>query len=140
MTISTLEARYIDSCKRHEVLPNSAVLSWFSKAKIQGSHREKCSIVVSLDQLKDADVSPLIDAFMAIDSCDIDAVDILQESHCTLSKENITALMHAINLKLRIIDLLDMSLRKDVLWDICQNGVACEVLNLRRTVLLACQL
>jgi len=61
-------------------------------------------------------VSPLIDAFMAIDSCDIDAVDILQESHCTLSKDNITALMHAINLKLRIIDLLDMSLRKDVIW------------------------
>ncbi|KAM4128285.1 hypothetical protein ACJW30_02G155400 [Castanea mollissima] len=68
---------------------------------------------------------------MAIDSFDIDAVDILQESHCTLSKENITALMHAINLKLRIIDLLDTSLRKDVIWDICQNGLACEVLNLR---------
>ncbi|KAM3709200.1 hypothetical protein ACJW31_02G155000 [Castanea mollissima] len=131
MTISTLEARYLDSCKRHEVLPNSAVLSWFPKAKIQSSHHEKCNIVVSLDQLKDADVSPLIDAFMAIDSFDIDAVDILQESHCTLSKENITALMHAINLKLRIIDLLDTSLRKDVIWDICQNGLACEVLNLR---------
>ncbi|XP_075654235.1 protein DWD HYPERSENSITIVE TO UV-B 1-like isoform X2 [Castanea sativa] len=131
MTISTLEARYLDSCKRHEVLPNWAVLSWFPKAKIQSSHHEKCNIVVSLDQLKDADVSPLIDAFMAIDSFDIDAVDILQESHCTLSKENITALMHAINLKLRIIDLLDTSLRKDVIWDICQNGLACEVLNLR---------
>ncbi|KAK9990714.1 hypothetical protein SO802_025699 [Lithocarpus litseifolius] len=85
-------------------------------AKIQSSHHEKCSLVVSLDQLKDADLSPLVDAFMAIDSYDIDAVDILQESHCTLSKENITALMHAINLKLRIIDLLDLSLRKDVLW------------------------
>lgn len=72
--------------------------------------------MVSLDQLKDADVSPLIDAFMAIDSFDIDAVDILQESHCTLSKGDITALMHAINLKLRIIDLLDTSLRKDVIW------------------------
>ncbi len=72
--------------------------------------------MVSLDQLKDADVSPLIHAFMAAESSEINAVDILHESNCALSEENITALMHAINLKLRIVDLLDMSLTKDVLW------------------------
>jgi hypothetical protein len=74
--------------------------------------------VVSLDQLKDADISPLIDVFMASDCSDIDAVDILHESHCVLSKENITALLRAINLKLRIVDLLDMSLKKDVVWSV----------------------
>lgn len=73
--------------------------------------------MVSLDQLKDADISPLIDVFMASDCSDIDAVDILHESHCVLSKENITALLRAINLKLRIVDLLDMSL-KDMLWSV----------------------
>ncbi|KAG6729065.1 hypothetical protein I3842_01G008100 [Carya illinoinensis] len=122
---------YLDSCKKHEVPPNSAVLSWFSKAKIQNSIHAKCSIVISLDQLKDADISSLIDVFMATDSSEIDAVDILHESHCVLSKENVTTLMNAVDQKLRIVDFLDISLGKDVLWDICQYGLACEVLNLR---------
>jgi hypothetical protein len=88
------------------------------QGNIQKSHHEKCTVVVSLEQLKDADISPLIDVFMASDSSDIDAVDILHESHCILSKENVTALLRAINLKLRIVDLLDMSLKKDELWSV----------------------
>lgn len=74
--------------------------------------------MISLDQLKDADISSLIDAFMATDSSEIDAVDILHESHCVLSKENVTALMNVIDQKLRIVDFLDISLGKDVLWSV----------------------
>lgn len=72
--------------------------------------------MLSIDQLKDADMSPLTDVFMAIDSSDIDAVDILQESHCVSSKKSVTALMNAINIKLHRVDLLNMPLGKDVLW------------------------
>lgn len=88
------------------------------QAKIQYNNHAKCSIVISLDQLKDADISSLIDVFMATDSSEIDAVDILHESQCVLSKENVTALMNAINQKLRIVDFLDISLEKDVLWSV----------------------
>lgn len=71
--------------------------------------------MVSLNQLKDDDISPLIDAFLTVDSSDIDAVDILHESPCNLNEEHIMSLLHAINLKLRIVDLQDMSLEQDLL-------------------------
>ncbi|KAL7168537.1 hypothetical protein ACSBR2_038882 [Camellia fascicularis] len=68
---------YLDSCKRQEVLPNSTVLSWFYEAKTQKSIYQKCNMVIILDDLKDADFSPLIDVFLAIGSSEIDAVDII---------------------------------------------------------------
>ncbi|KAJ9170607.1 hypothetical protein P3X46_018703 [Hevea brasiliensis] len=133
MDISSLESWYLDSCSRREVLPNSAVLSCFSKAKIQKCCQKKCSIVVSLNQLKDDDISPLIDTFLAVDSSDIAAVDILHESPCNLNGEHIMSLLQAINLKLRVVDLQDVSLEEDFLWDLCQHGLSCKILNLKTT-------
>ncbi|XP_057964363.1 protein DWD HYPERSENSITIVE TO UV-B 1-like [Malania oleifera] len=130
LDISTLEARYLESCERNEVAPNVAVLSWFNKAKIQKSHHKKCCIVVLLDHLKDADFSPLIDVFTAIDSSNTDAVDILNESPCILNEEYVMSLMRTINLKLRVVDLQDMSFGKDFFQDLSWGGLACRVLNL----------
>ncbi|KAK9037920.1 hypothetical protein V6N11_022818 [Hibiscus sabdariffa] len=124
-------ASYLDSCRRHEVLPNSAVLSWFSEAKVQKSCQEKCNIVVSLNQLKNDDIPPLIDVLLAIDSSDIDAVDILHHgSTSVLNEEHILSLMNAVKLKLRVIELSNTPL-KDFLWDLCNVGLPCHVLKLR---------
>ncbi|XP_011013111.1 PREDICTED: uncharacterized protein LOC105117876 isoform X4 [Populus euphratica] len=109
MDVSSLQSRYLDSCKKHEVLPNSAVLSWFYKAEIQKSEQGKCSIKFFLNQLCDADIYPLIDVFLAIDSSDVDAVDILHESPCNFNEEYVMPLLQTINLKLRVVDLHDMS-------------------------------
>ncbi|XP_065876235.1 protein DWD HYPERSENSITIVE TO UV-B 1-like isoform X2 [Euphorbia lathyris] len=68
---------------------------------------------------------------MAIDSSDIDAVDVLNESPCNLNEELLISLLRAINLKLRVVDLQDMPLKEDFLWDLCHYGLACKVLNLR---------
>ncbi|XVE82879.1 hypothetical protein DITRI_Ditri16bG0041100 [Diplodiscus trichospermus] len=134
MDISSLQDWYLDSCRKHEVLPNSTVLSWFSKCKVQKFCQEKCKIVVSLNQLKDDDIPPLIDVFLAIDSSDIDAVDILyHESNSVLNKENLLSLMNAIKLKLKVIDLSNASLKKDFLGDLFRVGLPCRVLNLRST-------
>ncbi|KAK4840397.1 hypothetical protein QYF36_007880 [Acer negundo] len=135
MDVSSLETRYLASCSKHGTLPNSTVLSWFSEAKIQKLCHEKSGIVISLNQLKDADFSPLIDVFLEIDSSDIDAVDILHKTRtpCFLNEEHVISLMHAINHKLRVVDLSDVSLRNETLWDLCQGGLACHVLNLRLT-------
>ncbi|KAL7168550.1 hypothetical protein ACSBR2_038895 [Camellia fascicularis] len=46
-------------------------------AKTQKSIYQKCNMVIILDDLKDADFSPLIDVFLAIGSSEIDAVDII---------------------------------------------------------------
>ncbi|KAJ4714773.1 WD repeat containing protein [Melia azedarach] len=133
LDISTLEARYLDSCGRHEILPNPSVLSWFCKAKAQNQNCAKCSIVVYLDQLKNADICPLIDVFLEMDAFDVDAVDILSERSCFLKEEYIMSLMRAINQKLRVVDLSNVSLRNDLWSDLCQGGLACHVLNLRST-------
>ncbi|XP_061948683.1 protein DWD HYPERSENSITIVE TO UV-B 1-like isoform X2 [Populus nigra] len=109
MDVSSLQSRYLDSCKKHEVLPNSAVLSWFYKAEIQKSEQGKCSIKFFLNQLCNADIYPLIDVFLAIDSSDVDAVDILHESPCNFNEEYVMPLLQTINLKLRVVDLHDMS-------------------------------
>uniref|UniRef100_A0A5B7CFZ6 DWD hypersensitive to UV-B 1 N-terminal domain-containing protein n=1 Tax=Davidia involucrata TaxID=16924 RepID=A0A5B7CFZ6_DAVIN len=130
MDISSLEARYLDSCKRHEVLPNSAVLSWLHKAKILKSVHQRCIIVILLNHLKDSDFSPLIDVFLEIDSSDIDAVDILLESSCVLNEEYVMSLLCAINLKLRIVDIQNTT-TKNLLRDLFEDGLACQILNLR---------
>ncbi|KAL6952385.1 hypothetical protein U1Q18_039176 [Sarracenia purpurea var. burkii] len=88
-------------------------------------------MIVLLHCLKDADFSPLIDVFFEIDSSEIDAVDIIHESHCTLNKELVMSLLRAIKLKLRIVDLQDISLVDDFLWDPSKGGLACQILNLR---------
>ncbi|KAH9663836.1 WD REPEATS REGION domain-containing protein [Citrus sinensis] len=133
MDMSTLEARYLDSCRRRETQPNSSVLSWFSEAKIQNPNNEKCSILVYLDQLKNADIYPLIDVFTEMDSFDIEAVDILSKRPCFLKEEYIMSLMHAIDQKLRVVDLSNITLRNDILLDLCQVGSSCHVLILRAT-------
>ncbi|XP_062101866.1 protein DWD HYPERSENSITIVE TO UV-B 1 isoform X2 [Humulus lupulus] len=68
---------------------------------------------------------------MAFESSDMDAVDLLQESQGRLSEEHLMALMRAVDFKLRVVDLQDMSLTKEFLRDLCQGGLACQVLNLR---------
>ncbi|XP_038997664.1 uncharacterized protein LOC120122605 isoform X2 [Hibiscus syriacus] len=132
MDLSSLQNCYLDSCRRHEVLPNSGVLSWFSEAKVQKSCQEKCNIVVSLNQLKNDDIPPLIDVFLAIDSSDIDAVHIRHHGPTSvLNEEHILPLMNAIKLKLRVIELSNTSLKKDFLRDLFNVGLPCCVLKLR---------
>ncbi|WCJ31340.1 Protein DWD HYPERSENSITIVE TO UV-B 1 [Euphorbia peplus] len=133
MDIFTLQARYIHSCRRNEVPPNSAVLSWFFKADIQKSCQENSCIVILLNQLKDDDLLPLIDVFMAIDSFDIDVVDVLHESPCNLNEQLLISLLRAIDLKLRVVDLHNITLKEDFVRDLCRHGLACKVLNLRST-------
>ncbi|CAK7337772.1 unnamed protein product [Dovyalis caffra] len=128
---SLFGSRYLDSCRKHEVLPNSAVLSWFYKAKIQKSQQGKCSIMFLLNQLSNVDVYPLIDVFLEIDSSDVDAVDVLHESPCNLNEEYVMPLLQTINLKLRVVDLQGTSPVEDFLQDLCHHGLACHVLNMR---------
>ncbi|KAI8028966.1 Snakin-1 [Camellia lanceoleosa] len=116
------KTEYLDSCKRREVLPNSTVLSWFSEAKTQKSIYQKCNMLIILDDLKDADFSPLIDVFLAIDSSEIDAVDIIQESHCAINKDHVMSLLRTINSKLRIVDLKDMSLVDDFFCSVSSSN------------------
>lgn len=88
------------------------------QAKIQNPNNEKCSILVYLDHLKNADIYPLIDVFTEMDSFDIEAVDILSKRPCFLKEEYIVSLMHAIDQKLRVVDLSNITLRNDILLSV----------------------
>lgn len=129
--IPTLEERYVDSCRQHGAPPNTEVLSALFKAKVKRNNHEPCSMVVFLDRVKDIDFYPLLDLLMEIDASEIDAVDIFNESSCVLNGEYALSLMRAINQKLRIVDLQDLSLGKDFLRDLSQRGLTCQALNLR---------
>ncbi|CAI9111324.1 OLC1v1011526C1 [Oldenlandia corymbosa var. corymbosa] len=126
--ISSLQSRYLKSCKEHGLAPNSGVLMWLLKAVEHGNKYQKCTIEVCLDQLEDHDLSPLMDILLD-DHCH--GIDILCESSCSLNPESILSLMNKANSKLRVVDLQNASLGKDILCDIFQIGLQCQILKVR---------
>ncbi|KAF3630267.1 hypothetical protein FXO38_27263 [Capsicum annuum] len=125
--------RYLNSCKLHEVLPNTAVLSQLYEASIQEEVQKRSTLVVPLDELKDDDMLPLVDMLLKIHLFNVDAVDILSTSKSVVNQESVVSLMRAVNSTLRIVDLQDTLYRKDILWDLFQVGLNCQMLKLRST-------
>ncbi|KAI3411324.1 WD_REPEATS_REGION domain-containing protein [Psidium guajava] len=122
-----MEARYLNSCNRHQTQPNAEVVSWFSKAKTEMTSCGGCHIVISLDHLQDTDLLPLIDVFMEIHSFDVDTVDVVHNSPHLLNSEHLIGLMHAIGDKLHAVNLQDSSLGEEFLSNLNKSGVSCEV-------------
>ncbi|XP_024965415.1 uncharacterized protein LOC112505706 isoform X1 [Cynara cardunculus var. scolymus] len=129
--IRTLKDRYIDSCNDWRTVPNKAVLSAFFKAELKKSNNEESSFVIFLDDLKGVDFHPLYNVFVQIDLSEIDSVDILQKSSCSLDGDSVLLLLHAVNQKLRVVDLQDRTYGKDFLLGLSLGGLACQVLNLK---------
>ncbi|KAF5201071.1 transducin family protein / WD-40 repeat family protein [Thalictrum thalictroides] len=129
--MATLEARYLELCRGQELAPNSTIMSGFLEAKHQKSRLEQCYLQIFLDKLRIADFVLLVNLFSTNDASEIDAIDILHGSPCILNGEYVLSLMRAINQKLRIVDLHDLSFGKDFLRDLSHNGLTCQVLNLR---------
>lgn len=96
----------------------STYFSLLIQVNDQKSIHQKCTIVVLLDQLNDADSSPLIDFFHANDSSEIEAANVIHNLPCALNQDYVFLLMRAINSKLRVVDLQNMSLKEDELRSI----------------------
>ncbi|KAL8060688.1 hypothetical protein ABFX02_02G041000 [Erythranthe guttata] len=129
--IGTLEKRYFDACKRQGIPPNKTIVAALFKAKIKKARREISSFIITMDGLKDVDFCPLLDLLKEVDASEIDAVDMINRSECVLSAEYVSPLLHAVNKKLRVVDICDISLGKDFLLDLAQRGLSCQVLNLK---------
>ncbi|XP_024023150.1 uncharacterized protein LOC21394754 isoform X2 [Morus notabilis] len=125
--IPGLRQRYIDSCKRHDVLPSNAILSGLCKAEVKKARHELCSLEIFLHHLKDVDFLPLFDVFTQLDNSEIEAVDLCNGSSCTLKGEYALKLMRAINQKLRVVDLQDF-FGKSSLRDLSKKGLPCQML------------
>lgn len=133
LDISSIVSRYLNSCKLYEVLPNTAVLSQLHKASMQEKVQKRSTLVVPLDELEDDDMLPLVDILLNVHLFNVDAVDILSTSKSVVNQESVVSLMRAVNSTLRIVDLQDTLFRKDILWDLFQGGLNCQLLKLRFT-------
>ncbi|KAL6522528.1 hypothetical protein OROMI_031486 [Orobanche minor] len=123
--------RYFVASRRRGILPNKLILASLFKAEIKKARHERASFIVSMDDLKDVDLYPLLDLLKEIDGSEIDAVDIVNGSSCVLSGEHVSMLLHAVNRKLRVVDICDISFGKDFLRDLAQEGIACQALYMR---------
>lgn len=83
--------------------------------------------MISLDQLKNSDVFPLVDSVMGSESSDLGALDIVHESHSDLSEEYLLILVHAINFKLRAVDLQNLSSRSNFLGSVFANSLEIHI-------------
>ncbi|XP_024034739.1 uncharacterized protein LOC18034571 isoform X3 [Citrus clementina] len=102
-----------------------------TKADVRKSQNEPCTLEIILEYLKDIDFQPLLEVCMQIGATEIEAVDVRSGTSCMLTGEFALSLMHAIDQKLRVVDLHDSSFGKDFIRNISQRGLMCEVLNLR---------
>ncbi|XP_031128859.1 uncharacterized protein LOC116030684 [Ipomoea triloba] len=126
-----LETRYYNSCRESGVVPNHSVLSALFKVRWNKAFREPTILVIVLDDIGDVDFQPLLELLREIDASDIDAVDIITRSTCTLSGDRVILFLRAVSRKLRVVDLQDILFGKDFLLDLAQHGLTCQVLNLR---------
>lgn len=106
------------------MLPHSGIQSWLHEK----SNQQKWTMVVFMDKLDNADISPLIDVLMDAQHL---AIDIICKSSCLLSHESTVCLLHAASSKLRVLDLQYANLSEDTIHDIFQGGLDCHVMKLR---------
>lgn len=93
----------------------TVILLFLIQAKIKKARHEMSTFMVSMDDLKDVDFYPILDLLKEIDASEIDAVNMVNRSSCVLSGEYVSSLLHAVNKKLRVVDICDISFGKDFL-------------------------
>lgn len=97
---------------------------------MQETSAEKSHLVILLNLCDAADVSTLVDVIVGLTSFEVDATLVVRKSPHALNQELVSSLMLAFNSKLLVVDLRDLSFRKDIVWDIFR-GLNCQLLNLR---------
>lgn len=67
-----------------------------------------------MDQIKESDISSLIEVFSIISLSEIEAVDFLHKTPCALSNQKfVLSLIRLVGQKARTVDLRDVSCGKD---------------------------
>ena len=94
------------------------------QAEIIKSCQEICCLEIFIDDMKDVDIPPLLDVCLALNTSEIEAVDLCNESTSELNGGHALSLMRAIDQKLRVVDLKDLSFVKDFLWYIMVDGAS----------------
>lgn len=86
----------------------------YVQADARKSINQKYIIEVTLDQLQDTDIRPLLDVFFSFKS-EIEAITIQHTSSCLLNQDDIMSVIRGTNLQLRVLNLQNVSFSEDVL-------------------------
>lgn len=86
------------------------------QAIMQEALAEKSHLVVLLNLHDAADICSLVDAIAGLNSFEVDATLVLYKSPHASNQELISSSTLAFNSKLLVVDLCDLSSRKDIVW------------------------
>uniref|UniRef100_A0A1J3HNR5 DNA damage-binding protein 2 n=1 Tax=Noccaea caerulescens TaxID=107243 RepID=A0A1J3HNR5_NOCCA len=128
--IATLEEKYIELCKKHGVLPNTAILSAFFEAEVKKSRNERCIMNLLLDRVKYDDFHPLLELCNEIDTSEVEEIDVFVRSSCSLEDHYALSLIRSVNQKLGLVHLHE-SFERNFWQDFFLQGLSCKVLNVR---------
>ncbi|WOG93034.1 hypothetical protein DCAR_0312313 [Daucus carota subsp. sativus] len=101
------------------------------KADAKKFINQKYIIEVASDQLQDTDIRPLLGVFCTCKS-EIEAISHTTSS-CLLNQDDIMSMIRGTDSQLRVLNLQNVTFSEDVLREIFEQGLDCEVLNLRST-------
>ncbi|VYS64856.1 unnamed protein product [Arabidopsis thaliana] len=128
--IATLEEKYIELCKMHGILPNTAILSAFFEAEVKKSRNQRCIMNLYMDRVKYDDYLPLLELCNEINTSEVQGIDLFVRSACSLEDHYALPLIRSVNQKLRVVHLHD-SFGKNFWQDVFFQGLSCKVLNVR---------
>ncbi|CAO2842097.1 unnamed protein product [Amaranthus hypochondriacus] len=131
MDCEILRERYIEACRTQGILPNKGICSSLLMGKMKISKHEPFSLEFSLDNLKDSDFLPLFELFVHIDDSAIHRIDICNKKFCVMNGAYVLSLLRALNKKLHVVQLNDLSLERGFLRDLSKRGLTCKELHLR---------
>ncbi|CAA2958498.1 Transducin family WD-40 repeat family isoform 1 [Olea europaea subsp. europaea] len=98
---------------------------------MQEALAEKSHLVVLLNLHDAADICSLVDAIAGLNSFEVDATLVLYKSPHASNQELISSSTLAFNSKLLVVDLCDLSSRKDIVWNLIRGDLNCQLLNVR---------
>ncbi|CAN8327474.1 unnamed protein product [Cochlearia groenlandica] len=126
--IATLEEKYIESCKKHGILPSTTILSALFEAGVKKSNNQRCIMSILVDKVKYDDYHPILELFNEINTSEVEGIDLFVRSSCSLEDQHALSLIRSVNQKLRIVHLHD-SLGENFWRDVFFQGLNCRVLN-----------
>ncbi|XP_073386370.1 protein DWD HYPERSENSITIVE TO UV-B 1 isoform X2 [Physcomitrium patens] len=126
-----LNDRYLSACERHGTVPHGAISAAFDKVRSQHAKKEKQTLELLLDQIPETDMEPLIEMLSAVESSDLDAVDVVFSSTVSnLRWPLLVQILRSAGSKLRMADLRDNVLGREAVRELFQGGFNCQSLDL----------
>lgn len=117
---------YVSACERYGTSPHSSILSVFDKVRNQHTKEDR-TLTIPLDQIPNNDIEPLMEMLSAVETSDLDAIDIVySNSVSNLRWSRVVHVMRAAGSKLRNADLRDNVFGREAVRELFHGGINCQ--------------